>query len=67
MGRGDEVEVDSVDSTGSLRCIVSVFETGAGRDVEDEVDSPGFATESEEGRWPLTSEGLSMAQRYVVY
>lgn len=37
--RGDEVEVDSVDSTGSLRCIVSAFETRAGRDVKDEVDT----------------------------
>lgn len=39
IGRGDEVEVDSVDSTGSLRCMLSAFEIGAGRDVKDEVDT----------------------------
>lgn len=41
----------------------SKFESGAWRCIEAEVEAVKTADESEEGRWPLTSIWLSMAQQ----
>lgn len=72
-GRGEAVELEVEDGTGAWRCMEVIVEAEAEAETEgegvEEVDVRDTAEvtgatvdESEEGRWPLTSEGLFMAQ-----
>lgn len=72
-GRGEAVELEVEDGTGAWRCTDVIVEAEAEAETEgegvEEVEvrdtaevTGAVVDESGEGRWPLTSEGLFMAQ-----